>query len=446
MLFSGARRFGLFLAAARGWAALSVAAVVLACALVPGSASSAAPGGAGHARVGRGSELSLSRAPAGLRAAVRRTLGARVASGGWSLQAKLSERHGTGGDGFGSSVAVYRSTAVVGVYGKNAETGVAYVFARSGRTWSQQAKLSARHGEPFDEFGFSVAISGQTAVVGAPGMAPGAGRAYVFVRSGRSWSQQATLTASAGTAAYGAEFGSSVAISGQTAVVGANVYGKTGAAYVFVRSGTTWSRQQKLTASNAAAADYFGTSVAISGSTAVVGAPFSSDDIGAAYVFVRSGTTWSQQKELTASDASAGTVDDFGWSVALSGATVIVGAYGLSGKGAAYVFVRSGTSWSQRQKLTASDAAKGDEFGYSVAISGSTAVVCADHKNKTGAAYVFVRSGTSWSQRQKLTASDAAKGDEFGYSVAISGATAVIGAPAPGKRFQTGAAYVFVRG
>ncbi len=446
MLFSGAPRFGLFLAAARGSAGLLVATVVLACALLPSSASSAAPGGAGYARVGRDSELSLSGAPAGLRAAVRRTLGARVASGGWSPQAKLSERHGTGGEAFGSSVAVSGQTAVVGVYGKNSETGVAYVFVRSGRTWSQQAKLSARRGGPLDRFGFSVAIFGQTAVVGAPGMA----LAYVFVRSGRTWSQQAKLTAPGGAASnYGAEFGYSVAVSGQTAVVGADAYDKTGAAYVFVRSGTTWSPQQRLTASDAAPSAYFGTSVAISGSTAVVGAPFGSETgatyhTGAAYVFVRSGTTWSQQNELTASDASAGTTADFGWSVALSGATMIVGAY--AGRGAAYVFVRSGTTWSPQQKLTATDAVKGDEFGYSVAISGATTVIGADQKNKMGAAYVFVRSGTSWSQQQKLTASDGVKGDDFGYSLAISGTTAVIGAPAPGKRYQTGAAYVFVRG
>ena len=210
----------------------------------------------------------------------------------------------------------------------------------------------------------------------------------------------------------------------------------------------TWSEQQKLTASDAAWNDDFGTSVALSGDTAVVGAPFDDDAgsaSGSAYVFVRSGTRWSQQQKLTASDAAPN--DDFGLAVALSGDTAVVGAIGDDDagrdSGAAYVFVRSGTRWSQQQKLTASDAASNDLFGISVAVSGDTAVVGAyaddDAGGDSGAAYVFVRSGTRWSEQQKLTASDAAAGIRFGNSVAVSGDTAVVGA------YADDSAYVFVR-
>jgi nucleoside-specific outer membrane channel protein Tsx len=190
--------------------------------------------------------------------------------------------------------------------------------------------------------------------------------------------------------------------------------------------------------------DSFGWSVAVSGSTAVVGAYFKNHSTGAAYVFVRSGTIWSQQAELTASDGAR--QDSFGWSVAVSGSSAVVGAYSRnSNEGAAYVFVRSGTIWSQQAELTASDGASGDFFGYSVAISGSAAVVGAQGKNSfTGAAYVFVRSGTIWSQKAKLTASDGASGDSFGHSVAISRSTAVAGAYAHNS--SAGAAYAFVLG
>ncbi len=253
------------------------------------------------------------------------------------------------------------------------ESGSAYVFVRSGTTWSQQAKLTAFDAAAIDQFGYSVAISGDTAIVGAYGdddAGSASGSAYVFVRSGTTWSQQAKLTAL--DAAASDQFGYSVAISGDTAIVGAylddDAGSASGSAYVFVRSGTTWSQQAKLTASDGAASDLFGYSVAISGDTAIVGAYGDDDagsDSGSAYVFVRSGTTWSQQAKLTALDAAA--VDCFGYSVAISGDTAIVGAYldddAGSASGSAYVFVRSGTTWSQQAKLTASDGAASDQFG-----------------------------------------------------------------------------------
>src|ERR1022692_4607455 len=263
------------------------------------------------------------------------------------------------------------------------------------------------------------------------------------------WTQEAKLTASDGLA--GDAFGVSVSVSGDTAVVGAGfkkigLNRGQGEAYVFVRSGTTWTQQQTLTALDGATNAVFGFSVSVSGDTAVVGAPNQdeNDSPGAAYVFTRSGTTWTQQQKLTASDGSL--VNEFGISVSVSGDTAVVGpavaAFGGSvSQGKAYVFVRSGTTWTQQQKLTASDGVAGDAFGFSVSVSGDTTVVGATGNNSQGAAYVFVRSGTTWTQQQKLTASDGAAGDLFGRSVSVDQGTAVIGAQA--KNSAQGAAYVF---
>ena len=148
-------------------------------------------------------------------------------------------------------------------------------------------------------------------------------------------------------------------------------------------------------------------------------------------MFQRTGTAWAQQTKLIASVAAAG--DGFGEEVTISGDTVAVGSeYADDGSGAAYVFQRTGTTWKEQAKLTASDATEGDEFGESVAISGDTIVVGADDaagaELGTGAAYVFQRIGTTWTQQTKLTAEDGAEGDEFGFSISIRGATIVVGA------------------
>ena len=365
----------------------------------------------------------------------------------WTQEAKLTASDGLAGDAFGVSVSVSGDTAVVGAgfkkIGLNRGQGEAYVFVRSGTTWTQQQTLTALDGATNAVFGFSVSVSGDTAVVGAPNQdendSPGA--AYVFTRSGTTWTQQQKLTASDGS--FINEFGISVSVSGDTAVVGAFQQQPVAAAYVFVRSGTTWTQQQKLTASDPVAGDDFGFSVSVSGDTAVVGASFAafggSVSQGKAYVFVRSGTTWTQQQKLTASDGVAG--DLFGFSVSVGGDTAVVGATGNNSRGAAYVFVRSGTTWTQQQKLTASDGLAGDAFGTSVSVSGDTAVVGAIGNNSQGAAYVFVRNGTTWTQQQKLTASDGVAGDFFGRSVSVDQGTAVIGAQA--KNSAQGAAYVF---
>jgi hypothetical protein len=328
----------------------------------------------------------------------------------WFQQAKLTAADAAGGDRFGVAVAVSGDTAVVGAYldstpaGSNA--GSAYVFVRSAGTWAQQQKLTAADAAAGDRFGISVAVSGDTAVVGAylddapAGM--DSGSAYVFVRSAGTWAQQQKLTAA--DAADGDSFGVSVAVSGDTAVVGAYLDDapagtNAGSAYVFVRSAGTWAHQQKLAADDAAAVDNFGMSVAVSVDTAVVGAHLEGGtNAGSAYVFVRSAGTWAQQQKLAASDAAAN--DNFGASVAVSGDTAVVGApfddiAAGTDAGSAYVFVRSAGTWAQQQKLAASDADAGDRFGIAVAVSGDTAVVGAYFDDApvgpdAGSAYVFL--------------------------------------------------------
>ncbi|MFO1541176.1 MAG: hypothetical protein ACKOTZ_12170, partial [Chloroflexota bacterium] len=398
--------------------------------------------------------------------------------------------------------------------------------------WVRQEELSL---DPLrsNVFGVSVGISGDTIVVGASGddssatgvdgdeLDTGAdisGAAFVFVRSGGTWTRQAYLKAS--NTGAGDRFGIAVAIDGDTIVVGArsedssatgvdgdgtdDSASSAGAVYVFARSGTTWSQQAYLKASDTDAGDSFGEAVSVSGATVAVGAPGedsastgvdgdAADDsaasAGAVYVFVRSGTTWSQQAYVKASNA--GTMDRFGEeALVVRGDTLVAGAAGedsgatgvdgnaadesASGAGAAYVFVRSGTTWSQQAYLKASNTGAGDSFGTSAALSGATVVIGAyqedsgasgvngnqadDSASASGAAYVFTRSGTSWSQQAYLKAGNTGADDLFGSSAALSGDILVVGAwgedggsggvngdgtddPVQGA----GAAYVFLR-
>lgn len=395
----------------------------------------------------------------------------------------------------------------------------------------QQAYIKASNTDVGDQFGIAVAIAGDTLVVTAnleaskatgingdqtDNSAYNAGAAYVFVRDGDNWSQQAYLKAS------NTESGDNmyhVAVNGDTVVLAAvgedsgdtgvngdqadNTVATAGAAYVFVRSGTNWSQQAYLKASNTGTNDQFGSSVSISGDTLAVGANGEASNAkgvngnqtnnnasfaGAVYVFVRTGTNWTQQAYLKASNSAAN--DNFGWSVALSGDTLVVGApredsnaTGVNGNqndnnaidsGAAYVFVRNGTNWSQQAYLKAANTGDNDWFGYSVAISGDTILVGdpledsngigvnGDDGNNfadnSGAAYVFVRSDTNWRQQAFLKPSNTDAGDNFGRSVSVSDDIAAVGTCCEGSvalgvngntsdnsLINAGAAYVFVR-
>jgi hypothetical protein len=334
----------------------------------------------------------------------------------------------------------------------------------------QQAKLTASDGTVGDALGPSVAVSGDTVVVGAPHATvnnhPLQGAVYVFVMPAGGWAsetQAAKLTASDGAGSN--TLGSSVAISGDTVVAGAANSLPDGAAYVFVMPAGGWASETqaaKLTASGSNTNEELGYSVAVSGDTVVAGA-VNSHSGGAAYVFVKPAGGWASetdQAKLTASDGANG--DEFGGSVAVSGDTVVAGApgtpiNGTSPGGAAYVFVKPTGGWAsetEQAKLTASDGAGGDEFGGSVAVSGDTVVAgdpeaTVNNHAGQGAAYVFVMPAGGWAsetEQAKLTASDGLPGDQFGHSVAISGDTVVAGAPVATVKgnSEQGAAYVFV--
>ena len=306
---------------------------------------------------------------------------------------------------------------------------------------SEQAKLTADDGAANDFFGFSVSVSDDTALVAAyfdDDAGTSSGSAYVFTRSGSTWTQEAKLTAD--DAAAGDGFGWAVAISDDTALVGAalddDAGSGSGSAYVFTRSGSSWTQEAKLTADDGAAGDSFGSVVAISEDTALVGAYQDGSGSGSAYVFTRSGSTWTLQAKLTADDASDSDNDKFGFSVSISDDTALVGAYqdddAGTNSGSAYVFTRSGSTWTQEAKLTADDGAASDNFGISVSISGDTALVAAylddDAGSSSGSAYIFTRSSGDWTQQAKLTADDGAASDRFGRSVSVSDDTALVAA------------------
>ncbi len=411
-------------------------------------------------------------------------------------QAYLKASNTGENDRFGTSVAVSGDTVVVGASDEDSSTtgvnstpneaapdsGAAYVFVRNAGVWTQQAYLKAGNTGADDGFGTSVAVAGDTVVVGASAenststgvnSSPNdsgfvVGAAYVFVRNTGVWTQQAYLKAS--NIGSFDQFGASVAVAGDTVVIGAvfedsDTTGvnstpnegatESGAAYVFVRNAGVWTQQAYLKASNTGAGDVFG-SVAVAGDTVVVGAygEYSSTTgvnstpnelaprAGAAYVFVRNAGVWTQQAYLKASNT--GMFHLFGISVAAAGDTVVVGATGESSSaGAAYVFVRSTGVWTQQAYLKASNAGGDDKFGQSVAVAGDTVVVGAFQEDSSttgvnstpnngagnsGAAYVFGRIGTTWTQESYLKASNTGGADNFGISAAISGDTVVVGA------------------
>jgi hypothetical protein len=361
----------------------------------------------------------------------------------WIQQAKLAASDGAANDYFGTSVALSGDTAVIGAPGHASNQGAAYVFTRRGGAWSQEAKLAAFDGAADDFFGTSVAVrdSDNTAIIGAYGQAGSRGAAYVFTRSGDTWSLQAKLTAS--DSAPGDQFGRSVVLSEDTAVIGAYYRAvRQGATYVFERRGNTWRQQAKLTASDAAEGDAFGYSLAMALDTLVIGAFGKASNQGAAYVFTRSDSAWHEQGKLTASNGAA--FDQFGFSVAVSGDMAVIGAPVKSNRqGAAYVFTRNGSAWKEQARLAASDDAFDSAFGNSVAVGGEAVLIGAPAEaRRQGAVYLFSRSGSAWKEQAKLTAPDRAAHAYFGNAVAASRDTALIGVSASNPADQ-GAAYVF---
>lgn len=395
-------------------------------------------------------------------------------------------------NGFGVSMAVSGETLAVGSYGESSRSvgvngdqidksapnsGAVYVFVRDGAMWTQQAYLKASNTDSNDLFGVSVALSGDTLVVGALGEASSsrqingsqvdnnaqdAGAVYVFVRSASTWKQQAYIKPT--DTGVGHRFGISVSLSSDTLAVSGNrgnfQDGVNGAVYVFVRDGTTWTQQAVLTPPSIAAPDIalFHLTVAISGNTlAVPGLEMNANSShlgrGVTYVFVRNGSIWQQQADLTTSaDGTLTALDQFNPSVALSGDTLAAGApHNIDGTltRAVRIFTRSGTAWNQQDQVTGSNTIGSDIFGGTVALAGDMLAVGAsqedgkatgvngeqgDGANGAGAVYLFHYSGAEWRQTTYVKASNTGVSDAFGVSVALSGTILAAGAYAEGSR------------
>ncbi len=365
-----------------------------------------------------------------------------------------------GSSEYGWSVAVSGSTALVGAkfYTVNGHSGqgAAYVYTKTNGAWSQTAELTAGDGAAWDEFGSSVALSGSTALVGAPnhqvGSNPYQGAAYVYTDTNGTWNQTAELTASDG--AQSDQFGWAVALVGTTALVGATYHNnKVGAAYVFTGGSGIWSQAAELSLIGVAGDVELGYSVALIGpnNIALVGTPFIQTEQGAVFVYTKPAGGWANTSNytarLTAGDGAA--YDWFGFSVAGSGSIVLVGApqHQVGGniqQGAAYVYTDTNGTWSQTAELTASDGVRSDYFGDSVAFNGATALVGAPFATPN-AAYVYTDTNGTFNQTAKLTASDGVMSDEFGWSVALNGPTALVGSVQHqvGSNADQGAAYFF---
>ncbi|QPD05926.1 MAG: Integrin alpha beta-propellor repeat protein [Candidatus Nitrospira kreftii] len=415
-------------------------------------------------------------------------------------------------------------------------TGQTKTYTITAHRLAQESFAKASNTGLNDEFGISVAIDSDTLAVGAyredsngTGVNNGAeinnaasnsGAVYVFTRTGSAWTQQAYIKAS--NTGAGDEFGRSVALSGDTLAVGAyredsngigvnssteadNSAPDSGAVYVFTRTGSAWTQQAYIKASNTGAGDQFGFSVTLEGNTLAVGALVEDSNAtgvggnesdngatgsGAVYVFTRTGTTWTQQAYIKASNTGAG--DQFGISVALDGDTLAVGANSEDGNGtgvnsgpeadnslpdsgAVYVFTRTGTTWAQQAYIKAFNTGAGDQFGRSVAISGDTLAVGAFREDSSGtgvnsgaesddsvvdsgAVYVFTRTGTTWTQQAYIKASNASANNRLGFAIALTGDTLVAGSSGEdgdstgvggdqnnNSATDSGAVYVFTR-
>jgi len=388
----------------------------------------------------------------------------------FAQQAYLNAFNAEDNDQFGFSISLSDDTLAVGAVGKNSDInndidiGAVYVFTRDiDGLWSQQAYLKASNAEDNDQFGFSVALSGDTLAVGAVGknsidnIKPDIGAVYVFTRDiDGNWTQQALLRAS--NAEVNDQFGFSISLSNDTLAVGA--VGKdidAGAVYVFTRDNAgDWRQQDFISAFNAEDNDQFGFSISLSSDTLAVGAVGKNSgvnndiDVGAVYVFIRENDgVWRQQDFISASNAEDN--DQFGFSISLSSDTLAVGAVGKNiDAGAVYVFTRDNVGdWRQQDFIRAFNAEAGDLFGGAVALAGDTLAVGAVGKNSIdnikpdiGAVYVFIRDNEGeWGQQDFIRASNAEDNDQFGFPVSLSGDTLAVGAV--GKNIDAGAVYVF---
>jgi hypothetical protein len=375
---------------------------------------------------------------------------------------KLTASDGDSSDVFGRAVALGDRYAVIGASdddnGRGKDAGAVYIFTRSGENWIEQIKILTKDGAEGDYFGYAVAADGDYVVVGTPwddDKGDQSGSAYILKRDGTSWTQQAKLIPSDGGADN--RFGIAVDISGDYVLIGAffdNDFGtRSGSAYIFKRNGTIWSEQAVLKANDGAEGDWFGVSVSIDGDYAVVGSRYDDNekgiDAGAAYLFKRDGSIWTQKQKLMASDGAA---NDLFHEVDLLGNHLVVGAYQDDDKGdnsgSIYVFANSGTSWIEQEKLTASDGEKGENFGCDISMNGKRMVVGAyrDDANgaNSGSIYVFEYNDVRWNEIEKIIAYDGDAGDYYGLPVEIKGDYILVAARNDDdKGTNAGAAFVY---
>lgn len=385
----------------------------------------------------------------------------RVGAQSSYTETKIVATDGMAHDGFGYSVATDGNWVAIGARDDDPSgesSGSVYVFHWDGTNWNQEQKLTATDGVAYAHLGHAVAISGDVIVAGASrddDNGDGSGSLYVFRWNGTSWTQEQKLTASDG--ANLDQFGNAVAINNDTIVVGAYQHDasatNSGAAYVYRWNGSNWLEEEKLTASDGAGNDAFGRSVSISNDVIIIGATGDDDQgngSGSAYTYRWNGATWVEAEKLTASDGASG--DAFGYALSLHGDVALIGAYldddlG-SGSGSAYIYRWNGTNWVQEQKLTASNGLAGDQFSYSLSLSPNHAVIGAyandELGNNAGSAYIFNWTGATWSETTKLTASDPRAGDLFGNAVASFANGALIAAKFDDDNgTNSGSAYVY---
>ncbi len=371
---------------------------------------------------------------------------------------KILASDGAASDEFGRSVSVSGNYAIVGVPYVDSYKGATYVFEKVNGTWTEKQILTASDGAANDNFGCTVAISGDYAIIGAYGNDSYKGAAYIFERGNGTWSQKTKLSGEAADD----YFGNSVSISGDYAIVGAykkDNSSKTeqGAAYIFERDGSgNWNQKQKLLQGtpDGATGDHFGKSVSINDNFAVVGAEGYNSNQGAVYYFVRNEAgNWTQVEKLVATGGEA--EDYFGSSVSISGNYVLVGAHlegtgpgEPSARGAAYIFENNSGTWSQ-EKILASDGAAQDQFGYSVSISGASFIVGSHLDDdptlgsNLGSAYIF-RKDPPWMEKNKLSDLTSAGTHQYGTSVHTDGTVFIIGAPLRNETYDSqGAAYIY---
>jgi hypothetical protein len=381
----------------------------------------------------------------------------------WVLQSTLTSSEPQFEASFGSAVALLGSTAMVGApqvdrHG-NSDIGEVTVFEASAAVQT----LDRGDGIADDLGGYSVAVAGDTVLYGAPGEnladIGGVGAVYAWRRNGSAWTIQQRIVPS--TVSAGMSFGSASAIAGDSAFIGAElarVAAQTrGAVFHYTRINNSFELQGQIVAMDGAAGDRFGFAMALSGDTLVVAAPEANvadiADAGAVYVFVRNGTGWSEQAKLTAGDLVTST-PAFGTSVAIDGDTVLVSSPsgGVQDQGLVFVFVRSGGGWTRQATLTGFDSANQDLFGQGLALRGNLAVIGAPGDDigaaaNRGSARVFFRSGSAWTETTQLTNPGGAANDQFGRAVAMTDDAVVVTANAADQsgNLDAGVAYAYAR-